>query len=76
MIKTYEQQILDWEQEIGRVERTIASICEEYIQLTGKQYTNMHPYEVKDEILFSAYLIRKNTQDQKDLIKEGDSNGE
>lgn len=75
MSKDYEQQMLDWEQEIGRAERTIVSICEQYVQLNGKRSATMSTSEVKNEILFSAYLIRKNAQDQKDLIKEGELNG-
>ena len=35
----------------------------------------MSTSDIKEEILFSAYLIRKNAQDQKDLIKEGELNG-
>ena len=75
MSKDYEQQMLDWEQEIGRAERTIVSICEQYVQLNGKLSATMSTSEVKNEILFSAYLIRRNAQDQKDLIKEGELNG-
>ena len=79
MSKDYEQQILDWEQEIDTAEKTaektIISICGQYIQLKDIQGTTMSTSDIKEEILFSAYLIRKNAQDQKDLIKEGELNG-
>ena len=31
MSKEYEQQILDWEQEIVRAEKTIQAVCEAYV---------------------------------------------
>ncbi len=67
MSKDYEQQILDWEQDIVRAEKTIQATCEAYVgnpDGAGRMYVNWN--DVKHQILFKAESIRRRRQqDQK-----------
>lgn len=67
MSKDYEQQILDWEQDIVRAEKTIQATCEAYVgnpDGAGRMYVNWN--DVKHQILFKAESIRRRQQrDQK-----------
>jgi len=70
MSKEYEQQILDWEQDIVRAEKTIQAVCEAYVgnpDGAGRMYVDWN--DMKHKILFEAESIRR--RQQEDLINEG-----
>ena len=63
MSKEYEQQILDWEQEIVRAEKTIQAVCEAYVgnpDGPGRMYVDWN--DTKHKILLEAESIRRAQQ--------------
>lgn len=69
MSKEYEQQILDWEQDIVRAEKTIQVVCEAYVgnpDGPGRTYVNWS--DVKHKILFEAESIRRRRSQQEERI--------
>lgn len=69
MSKEYEQQILDWEQDIVRAEKTIQAVCEAYVgnpDGPGRTYVNWN--DTKHTILLKADSIRRRRSQQEERI--------
>lgn len=70
MLNGYEQQILDWEQDIVRAEKTIQAVCEAYVgnpDGSGRMYVNWN--DTKHTILLKAESIRRRSQQEERIGK-------
>lgn len=66
MSKEYEQQILDWEQDIVRAEKTIQTVCEAYVgnpDSAGRMYVDWS--DMKHKILIEVESIRRSQQEER-----------
>ena len=69
MSKEYEQQILDWEQEIVRAEKTIQAVCEAYVgnpDGPGQIYVDWN--DTKHKILLEGESKRRKKSQQEERI--------